>query len=171
MLNYEELSNLLSVEIQRTISSLEKTYGLENVHGFALATDDDVSHLYYCFCTYDWVKQESIAQDYEGIGYIFVEWPETPIENLLGATSQMFFDAANSTYDTEDLWGYHRDLRFMAMSSTLAKLRKDNVFKEATFLCLGSTDPSDHMEKLEWQEIQKYNSKENLEHYLRVMDL
>ena len=74
---FEKFTSLIVSEIEKTAIELEAKYGLKNLHSFSLATDDDLRSLYHVVCTNDWVRKNEIEQDYEGIGFIHVEWVES----------------------------------------------------------------------------------------------
>lgn len=90
------------------------------------------------------------------------------LKNIHGfaLASKRLFEEVDRDHTSDDEWGMHRDARFRALSAALARIRKQRIFNEETFLTLGSTDPSDHMEVLEWREIKQYNTQRNLDEYL-----
>lgn len=60
----------------------------------------------------------------------------------------------------EDKDEYACDNRFEAFVCALKECRDEGIFDDDTLLCCGSTDPSDHMEMLEMNAVDRLNSKE-----------
>jgi hypothetical protein len=169
MNKYEKFKNLIVDEIERAYSEIQKKYELENIHGFALGTDDDVMTLFHVLCTSNWLEKEEARLNDEDIGYIFVEWQESAGENLFLDISKMFRKESERDYKTNEDWAIARDKRLLSISFALEEVRKRKLFKEQTFLCFGSTDPSTYIEKLEWVEIQRYNVESNVKRYAKAM--
>lgn len=166
---YQKFTNLIINEIEKASIEIDKQFGLENIHGFALGTDDDVMTLFHVLSTSNWVKTEAVRLNYDDIGYVFVEWQETVGENLFSDLSKMFREESEKDYGTDDDWALARDKRLLSISFALEEVRNRKLFKEQTFLCFGSTDPSPYIEKLEWDEIQRYNLETNINKYSKAM--
>ncbi len=166
MKNNNAIKNLVKEDIKKAARELDSKYGLNNLHGFALGTDDDVRTLYHVVCTHQWVDEQTIEQDYKGIAYIFVEWTQVGDDHLFLSVAKLL----NQEADKESLdWAGDRDKRFAAIGDALAEIRDENIFALDTFLYAGSTDPSDHMEELSLVLAKSINTQHHLDGYFNAM--
>lgn len=163
---YQSLKELVKEEIKKSISELNQKYGINNLQGYALGTDDDVSTLYHVACTHAWVEKQKIEQNYDDIGYDFVEWTESGNDDLFLSISDLLRIEASKR---KVFWGKHRDKRFHALSQALSEISEEKLFYRNTFLCVGSTDPSDHMSKLELKWVKAMNNAENITNYSKAL--
>ena len=147
---YALLKKLVVDEISQAAMQLDQIFGLENLHGFALGTDDEVRTLFHIACTKEWVKQQQKEQAYEGIGYVFVEWEQSADEMLFLDISHLFAQETDAEYASDADWGNARDKRFLVLFDALSEIRQKNTFNQNTFLNAGSTDPCQHMEDMEF---------------------
>lgn len=162
MMNNEEIKELVKKEIRTSIEDIESRYGLENIHGYSLGTDDDARTLFHSICTREWVNEQRAKQGYEGVGHIFVEWVQPLNENLFGSISKIL----NSEADKWAFrWAKKRDSRFEVLCAALEEVAAEGVFGKDIFLFVGSTDPSPHMEKLSAKFVETHNSEENRQAY------
>lgn len=162
----DELVSTITQAIVNCAAILFEKHSPEQIFGFALGTDDDVCSVYAVACTRRWV-QALDAEDTE-FAFNFVEW-ETEIDNeALYSISQIFTSGASADYGdplstpfvNSLRWATARDARFKAMVNALLACRAGSVFNEDTFLCVGSTDPSEHMQQLERTAVERLNPPE-----------
>jgi len=135
--------------------------------GFALCTDDDVRTLYHVACTEDWVREKRGA--YPDIGFIYVEWTESAPEEPFNMISKKLAGLADLTYSSDEDWAAARDHRFDALVLALQDCRNAGNFDEGTLLCVGSTDPSDHLESLAMHAIEKLNIPSVADEFARAL--
>jgi hypothetical protein len=166
---YALFKKLVIEEITKAALQLEQDFGLENIHGFALGTDDEVRTLFHSACTKEWVAQQQKAQEYEGIGYIFVEWSQSADEILFLDIGHLFAQETDADYASTAEWANARDKRFLALFDALLDIRQKNIFNKDTFLSAGSTDPCQHMEDIEVNETIKLNTPFNSQRYAKAM--
>ena len=166
---YALFKKLVIDEVTKAALQLDQEFGLANIHGFALGTDDEVRTLFHMACTNEWVTQQQKVQEYEGIGYVFVEWSQSADEMLFLDISHLFAQETDANYVTTAEWATARDKRFLALFDALLEIRQQNVFNENTFLNAGSTDPCQHMEDMEFNETIKLNTHLNNQYYAKAM--
>lgn len=140
--------------IRRAASELRTQVGDSRLFGFALCTDDDVRTLYHVACTTDWVKEKEPS--YADIGFIYVEWTLSASDAPFDAISERLAAHADQHANDED-WAVARDRRFDELVLALSDCRNAGIFDPETLLCVGSTDPSDHLEALAMKAVDAVN--------------
>ncbi len=151
----ESLSGLVADAIRRTKLELDQQ-GVKPLFGFALCTDDDVRTLFHQACSVDWVNKAALSDP--DIGFIYVEWQQSgPAKLFRAASDQLGMLAAKRSW-TASGWSRARDSRFGALELALADCRAEGLFSADTLLCVGSTDPSDHLELLTMRAVDRLNS-------------
>ncbi len=153
---YIELQNSIVQAVNVAHKELLQLSDNNNIFGFALCTDDDVSGFYHVACTKDWVKNKEGS--YPGIGYIYVEWEQSGSENIFDDSNLKISKLYNMKYPNEKVWEQERDARFQTLVSALLEIRKNGLFQQDTLLAVGSTDPSDYMESLEMKAVSQLNN-------------
>ena len=151
----DELRTSTVDAIRRATSELRTQVGDSRLFGFALCTDDDVRTLYHVACTTDWVKEKE--KSYADIGFVYVEWTLSASYAPFDAISQRLAALADQTHASDDYWAAARDRRFDALVLALSDCRNAGIFDPETLLCVGSTDPSDHLEALAMKAVDAVN--------------
>ena len=134
--------------------------------GFALATDDDVSTLFYVACTVGWVRENERL--HPGIGCMFIDWPEHIHDDIFSTISSRLNIISSQIYPSDDAWSAARDGRFNALVQALKDCRDEGLFDGQTLLCVGSTDPSEHLWALEMRAVRLLNTSAVVDRYARV---
>jgi len=153
----DEVRRLTGSAIRRAAEELRKSGDTSDLFGFALCTDDDVRSVYHVASTREWVRQEEAH--YPGIGFIYVEWVHSANEQLFDAVSSALGTHADQDYGSAAGGNAARDRRFQSLVLALKDCRDEGVFDENTFLCVGSTDPSEHLESLAMKGVDLINPK------------
>ncbi len=143
--------------IRLAVKELQERQPMGELFGFALCTDDDLRTLYHVACTRAWVREREAG--YPGIGYIFVEWEDSASDGLFERVSCQFASLADESHASDTAWAEARDLRFAALTHALEECRREQLFHEETLLCIGSTDPSEHLEALAMDAVDRLNSR------------
>jgi hypothetical protein len=107
-------------------------------------------------CTSDWVQDNE--KSYSDIGFVYVEWTDCAAEANFEPISQQLAALASHSYPSNDDWAAARDLRFNALVLALKDCRDACIFDAETLLCVGSTDPCDHLEALAMNSVDLLNS-------------
>ena len=154
------LKNDLVTAIKKAASAIREKHPDDELHGFALCTDDGLMTLYLVSCTKTWFAER--ADKYESVGYISVEWSDSTGDDYLDEISKQMAKLANSDKSQEA-----RDRRFTMLVAALQECRNENLFNEDTLLCCGSTDPSPHMEMLAMHAVDKLNTKFNADQFAK----
>lgn len=152
----EQIRSDVALAVCKAVSDLLSGYAKEDLFGFALCTDDDLRTVYHVACTRSWVAERDVG--YPGIGFIYVEWEDSADDSLLEKASVRFTKLADERYQNDAAWADARDKRFEALVLALMDCRKDGLFAEDTLLCVGSTDPSEHLEALTMHAVERLNS-------------
>jgi hypothetical protein len=156
MKHEKEFGTLIAAAVRQAKTELRDQQGIEDLFGFALCTDDDVRTLYHVACTPQWVREKESG--YPGIGFIYVEWEHSADDTLFAGLSAKAASLADQKYPSSAEWATERDRRFETLVLALQECRDGRVFAEDTFLCVGSTDPSDHLEALAMNAVDRLNS-------------
>lgn len=150
---YDELRKKTAEAIRTACNEIKAEIAKDKLFAFALCTDDDVMTLYSAACTHSWVTERN--DDYEGIGYIYTEWDQNSGDSHFESISELVASLANSDDDENA-----SDHRFEAFVLALKDCRDEGIFEDNTLLCCGSADPSDHMEMLAMNAVDRLNTKE-----------
>ena len=132
--------------VRQAAAELRNGYANSRLFGFALCTDDDVRTLYHVACTVEWVREQEASNP--DIGFNYVEWSQSANSAQFDLVSQRLASLADQAYASDWDWGAARDRRFDALVLALKECRNSGDFEPETLLCVGSTDPSDHLEAL-----------------------
>jgi hypothetical protein len=147
----------VAIAVRHAVSELRKDDPKEELFGFALCTDDDLRSVYHVACTRSWVRERDAG--YPGIGFIYIEWEDSASDSLLQKVSDRFSELADERHLDDAAWADARDKRFEALVLALADCRKEGLFATDTLLCVGSTDPSEHLEALAMHAADRLNSR------------
>jgi hypothetical protein len=145
----EDARSDVAKAVRQAVSELRKDGPQEELFGFALCTDDDLRTVHHVSCT---------DGGYPGIGFIYVEWEDSASDSLFQKISDRFSKLADDRYLSDAAWADARDRRFEALVLGLADCRKEGRFADDTLLCVGSTDPSDHLEALAMHAAERLNT-------------
>jgi hypothetical protein len=149
---HEHLRQATAEAIRKACRKIAAEYGNDPIHGFSLCIDDDVTTLFAAVCTKAWVTEHEADDD--AVGYIYTEWDQNSGDSLFDQISDSVAKLA------EDEENSTPEQRFEALVLALQDCRNDGTFDADTLLCCGSTDPSDEMEKLAMQTVDRLNSRE-----------
>lgn len=130
---------------------------MEDIFGFALCTDDSLCTLFQVSCTRPWVRHQE--GDYPGIGFVYTEWKDSVDDTLFQKLSDRLGALANEPYKFDAEWARARDERFEALVLALSDARQQRLFAENTLICVGSTDPSEHLEALAMDAADRLNTR------------
>ena len=147
---YDELRRSTSAAIREAVADMLTEFGEDKLSAFALCTDDDVMTLFSAACTHNWVSERE--DNYDAIGYIYTEWDQNS-----GDTHFRSISKAVAAMASDESGGDARDRRFEAFVLALKECRDEGLFDDDVLLCCGSTDPSDHMEKLAMNAVDRLN--------------
>lgn len=154
----KEIGLETATAIKQVCHELKKHYPIEELFGFALCTDDDLRTLFHVVCTRQWVREREAG--YPGIGFIYVEWQDSASDHLFEQLSRRFAALADKSYRSDAESADARDQRFEALVHALGTCREENLFAENTLLCVGSTDPSEHLEALAMRAVDRLNTRQ-----------
>ncbi|HSI82332.1 MAG TPA: DUF4303 domain-containing protein, partial [Candidatus Methylacidiphilales bacterium] len=141
----------------------EELRELDPLAGFALATDDEVTTLYHVACSKAWVEENQ--KQYKEIGDIFVEWQESAADELFRVISKALSEHYENTPSGN--FAKARNARFNMLVKALADCRQAGLFDADTLLCVGSTDPGEHMEDLDKKAAYRLNAKPVADRYAK----
>jgi hypothetical protein len=151
----KDLRAATATAVQQAVAELRNEQPIEELFGFALCVDDDLRTLYQVSCTRQWVCAHDEA--YPGIGFISVEWQDSASDTLFEPLSRRFANLADDAYRSDAEWAKARDARFESLVLALKDCRDAGLFAADTLLCVGSTDPSEHLEALGMQAVDRLN--------------
>ncbi|MGD9128507.1 MAG: DUF4303 domain-containing protein [Planctomycetia bacterium] len=154
----EDIRPLAADAIRKAKAQIDEKCGNAPLFGFALGTDDDVCGMYHIACTTGWVAEKE--KSYPNIGYNFVDWIESGDQTLFDDVNTIMRQSAERDYEGDNGWADIRDRRFELLVLALADCREAGVFDDQTFLCVGSTDPCDHLRALEMDAVDRLNLPE-----------
>lgn len=152
--------------VRRAAQALRKRDSQGGLFGFALCTDDDVRTLYHVACTVTWVRKKEPS--YPDIGFIYVEWPNAAPDGPFKTISRQLAALDDDSYSSDESESA-RDRRFSALVQALQDCRNEGIFDQKTLLCVGSTDPSDHLESLAMRAVDTLNSKSLADRFARAL--
>ena len=153
--DHEELRSMTADALRKASAELQQMFPSDTLWAFALCTDDEVSSFYHVACTSSWVRAREAA--YPAIGSIYVEWQQSANESLFDDANAILASLAAQPQPTESGWASERDERFAALVLALKDCRDGGVFGQDTLLCVGSTDPCDHLEALAMSAVDRLN--------------
>ncbi|AFT68597.1 hypothetical protein B5T_00310 [Alloalcanivorax dieselolei B5] len=156
MADIAELQREIYEAIRAVKKQLDASLGDDPLFGFALGTDDDVRGVHHIAASESWVESNKV--DYPEIGFVFTDWEQAGDDEAFAPISNRFRELMDMEYANSQDWGAARDQRFELLVRALIDCRKDGVFAATTLLDVGSTDPSEHMERLEMQAIERLNA-------------
>lgn len=151
----DELRALTADAVRKAQVELFEQFGSDALFSFALCTDDDVRTLYHVACTKEWVEMNK--QNYPEIGYIYVEWEQSADGALFDNIGEKLATLADQDYPSDEEWVAARDRRFELLVQALHDCRNEGIFTENTLLCVGSTDPSNELECLAMNAVDRLN--------------
>lgn len=151
----KELRVATVAAIRHAVAEFRREHPIGDLFGFALCVDDDLRTLYQVCCTRQWVHDRD--GDYPGIGFIYVEWEDSADEALFEPLSQRLATLADAPHSSDAAWANERDGRFESLVLALKDCREDGLFAPDTLLCVGSTDPSAHLEALAMTAVDRLN--------------
>jgi Domain of unknown function (DUF4303) len=153
-----DLRSLVATVVKTVKVQIDKKYDKSPLSGFALCTDDDVRNLYHVACTRTWVDEQKESDP--DIGYVYVDWDESCDDSLFDKINTIMSQLADQDFESADDWANARDRRFESLVLGLSDCRTAKIFDKLTLLCVGSTDPSDHLEGLAMDAVDRLNSSE-----------
>ena len=162
-----EIREATANAVQHAAQVLRERNPQTRFFGFALCTDDDVRTLYHVACTVNWVREKEVS--YPDIGFIYVEWTDSTADEPFNTISRQLASLADQTHYSDEDWAAARDGRFDALVLALLDCRNSGTFDERTLLCVGSTDPSEHLELLAMHAVDKLNSPEVADEFARAL--
>ncbi len=157
-MSYTEIRSSTATAVRQAKAEIDRRSGNSPLFGFALCTDDDVSTLYHVACTTGWVDENK--EGYPDIGYIYVDWAESGDDAPFDRISTTLARLYEQDHGSDAAWASARDRRFEALVLALADCRQAGAFDDGTLLCVGSTDPSDHLEALAMNAVDRLNAPE-----------
>jgi hypothetical protein len=161
----KELRSTVAAAIRAACGELQGQQPIEDLFAFALCTDDDLRTVYQVSCTRQWVRERDGG--YPGIGFIYVEWQDSVSDALFQQLSRRFAILADEPHRSDAEWAKARNGRFEALVLALKDCRDQGLFAKDTLLCVGSTDPSEHLEALAMDAADRLNSRLVADHFAR----
>lgn len=168
----DSLTQAAMTAVRATWTQLLEKYRGERVIGYALCTDDCLMTLYHVGCTAEFCARHPIADAHVAP----VEWEQSGDDRQFDAAYTLLVDRYEtaSAEDRRALEGKetgtyldfvggaaftrHVDQSFGCLVSALRQLRKDELFPENVFLCVTSTDPSEHLYALATAAVRELNA-------------
>ena len=152
MTEIENLRPQLHAAIDAGLTQLAPSIENGDLAGFAIGTDDDVGSLFAVACTRKWLSANG-----EDVKFQFNEWEEYVPEETFNTVSRILFDLSTSNFIPTKRWPEFRDRLFGIIVEELAMARLDHRVRDDVFMCVGSTDPSDHLLDLELSAVRQLN--------------
>jgi uncharacterized protein DUF4303 len=150
-----DLTKAVKDAVGRTLQTLAEAHSGEGLVGYALVTDDDIRSLGYMACT-----RESLESPHNpAVRFEPVDWP-------YGGGDEAFDEArgllavSGDAAASDHAFAAHVNRSFAALVEALRELRQDGRFHDGVFLTVISTDPSEHLERLEADAVRTLNSPE-----------
>lgn len=162
---FEEFRVHIANAVRQAAAELRSKNG--ELFGFAFCTDDDLSTFYHVACSREWVREKEAG--YPDIGFISVEWTLSTDHEPFDVVSRQFAKFANDTYPSDEDWSEARDQRFNLLVSALRDCRGTDTFAPDTLLCVGGTDPSDHLEALAMHGVDALNTPAIADRYGKAL--
>jgi hypothetical protein len=153
----KDLRSATVAAVRQAAEEYRQPHPIEELFGFALCVDDDLRTLYQVSCTRPWVRERDAG--YPGVGFIYVEWQDSANDVLFEPLSRRFAALADEAYRSDVEWAKARDGRFESLVLALKDCRDEGRFAADTLLCVGSTDPSEHLEALAMRAVDRLNSR------------
>ena len=171
MIDHDKKIKSLAVEaIKKTKIQLDEKFGEDKLFGYALCTDDALMTIYHIACTNSWVEERS--RKYKEIGYCSVEWEQSGDDTLFDATyDELVRHYDKCSDDDSEQFELYRDVRFESLLLALKECRDMGVFDDSTHLSVGSTDPSEELQRLEMKGADRINSPELADKFGSALDI
>lgn len=161
-----EIRRLTAEAVRRARAELQTSCGGSHLFGFALCTDDDLMTLYHVYCTDEWVRARE--KDDPDIGYISNEWLCCANEELFDRISDRLAQLSWREYPTDSESADARYRRFNALVLALEDCRDAGLFDADTLLCVVSTDPSEDLQALAMNAVDRLNSPAVADRFAKV---
>ena len=158
-----DIVDLVRVGCVEAIRALQTAHPRDPLIAFALCTDDDLAGVFHVGCTQ---KCESASQE-RGVRYLPNEWTRaSDAEPQSLASVQEHLQQIWRAPPAED-WGTKRDEHFDALVEGLVAARHELGLDGSIFLTVISTDPSDHLQRLEEAALPRLNDPTVMRQWLR----
>jgi len=149
----ERLEEVVKDAVLRTVAEFKRRHPREHMNGYALLTDDGLGTLGHVACSKEFIASESEPDTL----FLPVDWAyDDGVKAFDRQARPLLVSHADACEGGEFL--AHIDDSFNALVSALMSLRGDGVFGADVFLSVGSTDPSDRLERLEENAVRALNS-------------
>lgn len=158
-----DIVDLVQIGCVEAIRSLQAAHPADPLIGFALCTDDDLAGVFHVGCT-----QKCESESHEpGVRYLPNEWTQSSdVEPDALARVQAHLQQTWRAPSVQD-WDTKRDEHFEALVEGLVAARHELGLDGSVFLTVISTDPSDHLERLEEAALPRLNGPEVMRQWLR----
>lgn len=151
----------------KAFKEIDNTIGKDNLHGFAIATDDYITSLFGMACSTDWINNDA---PYPEARSVFVEWPNyissnmfEEVNSLRSAMKSKMEDLLDLDYidnETDMFIMSEREQTWKAIIDALERFKVEKQINEHILLLVGSTDPCVPTERLLLESIDRLNSKQ-----------
>jgi len=160
MSGIDSLSDNALMQISKAeIGNLIRDKGGDNLAGFALCTDDDLTTLFAAMASKEWMND---LQN-EDLYFWPPDWPTTGFADSLGETAKCLRARRLGESGTGVI-----DRSFECLVAVLQQLRAEGVLGNRVGIQITSTDPSEHLEQLASAAVRRLNSAEFYSRWKRV---
>lgn len=150
-----EFVEMVKSAVQRTVTALGRQRVGETLMGYALCTDDGLETLLHQAIT-----QEALqASGDPDLLFMPTDWPFEPDPEAFDDADEKLRSRALCAGDLQ----VHVERSFSLLTLALAELRNDQFFAPGVFLKVLSTDPSEYLERLEDQAVERLNGRDVVE--------
>lgn len=149
------LCEMTRVGTLEALSEIASAFPGDELVGFALLTDDDLSGVFHAACTAQFAK----SSEEDGIQFMPNDWNQGSKREPPGLVqAEQYLQAQQA------LGKRHHPIAddFRAMVAGVAAARVEASVDDGVFFTVGSTDPSDPMERLEEEALVRLNSQQTM---------
>jgi hypothetical protein len=150
-----ELVDIVADAVRRSVPLIAVAHPGEELVGYALCTDDDLSTLFHVAITREFEHRNS---DVPGVAHVPTEWSYNEGEDLFEEANRIitarYEDASSNGFEE------HVVKTFGELVGALERMRAEGVFEPDVLLIVTSTDPGPALEELSREAAEKLNSAE-----------
>lgn len=150
-----ELVDLVADAVRRSVPLVELAHPGEELVGYALCTDDDLSTIFHVAITREFAQRNS---DVPGVSHVPTEWSYNEGEDLFEEANRIL--AARYEHASSNGFDEHVVKTFADLVAALERIRAEGVFGEEVLLIVTSTDPGPALEQLSREAAEKLNAPE-----------
>ncbi len=148
-----EIVDLVRIGCVEAISAIQGMDASDPLIAFALCTDDDLAGVFHVGCTRRFESDSTVR----GVRYLPCDWSQTGNVEPRSLTSVQRHLQRLWKEPPGEVWDTKRDESFEALVEGLAAASRELGITDTTFLAVMSTDPGEHMERLEEEAVLRLN--------------